>query len=212
METGTVLDEITGGIEKGVITNIYGPAGSGKTNACIEIARTFLEKGKVVYVDTESGLSMERLKQLKVNMSNLIIFRPSNWEEQKALLEKIPKLKPSLVVIDSAVSLFRLEDRDVYEMNKELARYFKSLTDMAMKLGIPVIITNQVYSWEGKTEMVGKTVSAYWSKCIIELEKTDRNGVRIATLRKHRSMPEGKHVMFEITADGLRKAKRFGII
>ncbi len=211
--TNTLFDELTGGLETGVITNIYGPAGSGKTNACMVISLKFLKSGKVAYVDTESGFSAERMKQIHSgNLDNLMLFEPADWEEQKSLVEKLRSMKPVLVVIDSAVSLFRLEDREFQEMNKELARYYKSLTDMAKQLSIPVLVTNQVYSWEGKVEMVGKTVSAYWSKAIIELEKTDRNGVRIATLRKHRSRPEGRQIMFEITSTGLKKAKRFGII
>ena len=208
-----MIDEVIGGLEPGVVTSFYGPAGSGKTNVCISILPSFLEKGKVVYVDTESGLSAERIKQVvNSRLDNLLIFRPSSWKEQTALVEKIGSIKPVLVVVDSAVSLFRIEDREFQEMNKELAKYYKSLTDMAMRLKIPVVVTNQVYQWEGKVEMVGKTVSAYWSKCIIEIEKTDRNGVRIATLKKHRSLPEGRHLMFEIYSGGLRKAKRFGII
>ncbi len=211
--TGSIFDELIRGLEHGVVTNIYGPAGSGKTNLCLVFSRKMLERGKVAYIDTESGLSWERVSQVvKENLSNLVIFEPNSWEEQKALVGKIESLKPVMVVVDSAVSLFRLEDRDMQEMNKELARYFKSLTDLARALDIPVLVTNQVYSWEGKVEMVGRTVSSYWSKCIIELERTDRNSVRIATLRKHRSLPEGKQLMFEITGDGIRKARRFGII
>ena len=211
--THTIFDELTGGLEPGVITNIYGPAGSGKTNACMVMLSDFIKTEKVAYVDTESGFSAERMKQIHPgNLDNVVMFEPSTWKEQKDIVEKIGSLKPSLVVVDSAVSLFRLEDREFQEMNKELARYYKSLTDMAKRLSIPLLVTNQVYSWEGRVEMVGKTVSAYWSKCIIELEKTDRNGVRIATLRKHRSRPEGKQIMFEITQTGLKKARRFGII
>ena len=41
---------LEGGVEKGVITTIYGPAGSGKTNLCLIFSKD-IKNGKVIYVD-----------------------------------------------------------------------------------------------------------------------------------------------------------------
>ena len=55
ISTGAVfLDKLLeGGYEKDIITTIYGPAGSGKTNLCILCAINTARLGKkVVYIDT----------------------------------------------------------------------------------------------------------------------------------------------------------------
>ncbi|OYT42890.1 MAG: DNA repair protein RadB, partial [Candidatus Aenigmarchaeota archaeon ex4484_56] len=72
---------------------------------------------------------------------------------------------------------------------------------------IPVIVTNQVYSVNpNEIELSGKDIVKYWSKCLIELKKIGDNR-RVAILRKHRSLPEGKKIEFEITNTGIEKAK-----
>ena len=53
-----------GGIESGSITEIYGEAGTGKTNFCLQAAREcVLNGGKVAFIDSE-GVSLERLRQI----------------------------------------------------------------------------------------------------------------------------------------------------
>lgn len=54
-----------GGYEKGVITMIAGPPGSGKTNFCLLVSCSQAKKkNKVIYIDTEGGFSSERVKQM----------------------------------------------------------------------------------------------------------------------------------------------------
>jgi DNA repair protein RadB len=72
LATGSkVLDEmLKGGYEKDIITTIYGPAGAGKTVLCILCAINVARSGKkVVYVDSEGGFSLERLKQIASHIS-----------------------------------------------------------------------------------------------------------------------------------------------
>jgi len=53
------------GHERDIITTIYGPAGTGKTNFCMLVAISQAKKGnKVIFVDAEGGFSVERLKQI----------------------------------------------------------------------------------------------------------------------------------------------------
>ena len=54
-----------GGYETDIITTLYGPGGSGKSNFCIIVATSQAKKGnKVIFVDTEGGFSVERFKQV----------------------------------------------------------------------------------------------------------------------------------------------------
>ena len=44
---------------------IYGPAAAGKTTYCLLTSISMAKKGKkVMFIDTENGFSIERLKQL----------------------------------------------------------------------------------------------------------------------------------------------------
>ena len=54
-----------GGYERGVITMIAGPPASGKTNFVLLAACSQAKKGnKVIFIDTEGGFSVERVKQI----------------------------------------------------------------------------------------------------------------------------------------------------
>jgi DNA repair protein RadB len=77
-----------------------------------------------------------------------------------------------------------------------------------------VLVTNQVYSLfdSDEIELVGRDIPKYSSKCMILLEKLN-SGKRRAVLVKHRHMPEGISVEFEITREGMNvvEPKKFGI-
>ena len=66
ISTNSPLDELLdGGIEKRTITQVYGPPGVGKTNICLNIAIGVAKRGKkVVYIDTEGGISVDRIRQI----------------------------------------------------------------------------------------------------------------------------------------------------
>jgi len=59
------LDELLGGgFESGTVTQLYGEAGSGKTNICLQTAVECARKGKtVIFIDSE-GFSPERFLQI----------------------------------------------------------------------------------------------------------------------------------------------------
>ena len=64
LPTGSrILDNMLhGGYEKDIITTIYGPAGSGKTNLCLLCAMNTAREGKkVIYIDTENNFWPEIL-------------------------------------------------------------------------------------------------------------------------------------------------------
>ena len=63
-----------GGYESDVVTVIYGGSGTGKTNLCLLAAVSQAAKGKkVIFVDTEGGFSVERVKQLAGGETDAIL-------------------------------------------------------------------------------------------------------------------------------------------
>ena len=222
LQTNTPLDKLlNGGIEKDVITNIYGPAGSGKTNVALCTVIQNSKKGKVVYVDTEGSFSAERFEQLggtKELLKNIMFIDPTEWNEQIECvhnLEKtIAKNDVSLIVIDSLVTLYRLElsQENFKEVNKQLATQYSILSRIARKYKIPVLVTNQVYSTkDDEIELTSRAIAKYWSKALIELKRTGTPNHRAAIVRKHRSIPENKSIEFEITENGLKELGKFSI-
>jgi DNA repair protein RadB len=223
-----------GGYDCDIITTIYGPAGCGKTNFCMMAAASQARKnGKVIFIDTEGGFSVERFKQLLLDnyenaLENIMLLKPTNFLEQEQsfnkLLKEIRGNEISLIIVDGMTMLYRLElaenksDREkIQEVNSKLAWQMRTLAEIARKNNIPVIITNQVYNEflseedlksgkEREVFMVGGDILKYWSKCIIEL-KNDR-GRRMAILKKHRSIGE-KKLEFEIIDKGIRKRGLF---
>ena len=219
-----------GGYESGIITMIAGPPASGKTNMVLLASCSQAKKGnKVIFVDTEGGFSVDRVKQIVGESSeeilkNILLLNPTNFEEQKKafqkLLYQVSKENVGLIVVDSMAMLYRLELGDAYELkdnrkiqdiNREVAKQMRTLAEISRKQKIPIIITNQVYNeflseedWKKgikpESNLVGGNLFKYWSKTIIEL-KND-NGKRTALLIKHRSMPN-KEMNFEIRNEGI---------
>ena len=219
-----------GGYEKDVITMVAGPAGSGKTNFSILAACSQAKKGnKVIFMDTEGGFSVERVKQIVGEnytevLENIFLLEPVSFAEQKKdfskLLVQLKKDHVSLIVIDGMAMLYRLElgdaiqskdDFTIKQVNREVAKQMRVLAEIARKKNIPVIVTNQVYvdfvseeDWKkgikGNVNLVGGDLLQYWCKCIIELQ--NNNGKRNIKLLKHRSL-EQKEMLFEIRNKGI---------
>lgn len=221
-------DWLNGGYERGVVTMIVGPPGSGKTNLSLLAACSQARFGKVVFVDTEGGFSVERVKQIvgdsyKDVLSNILILSPLDFSEQVDSFVKLKKYVSkgvSMIIVDSMVMLYRLEiggadEEAVSKANKEVSCQMKDLVAIARKKNIPVLITNQVWGnflsfedmrrgVEKKVNIVGGDVFKYWSKCIIELKN---DSYRSAVLLKHRSLSR-KDFNFEIRNEGIFRRKK----
>ncbi len=222
--TNSALDELLdGGVEKGTITQFFGPPSSGKTNVALSLAVNVARSGgKVVYIDTEGGISIDRIKQMssfdfsKI-AGNIMVLEPTNFTEQNDNLRAIEIWFKNnnnynnieLLVLDSAVALYRVDDMKSSRLNKELGKQMGILTKVARDYNIAVVLTNQIYNAfddEGNENVraVGGTILQYWSKIIMQLEKTENFHERKATLIRHRSIAEGKTTTFKIVSKGIQ--------
>ncbi len=213
------IDELLGGgFEKGCITELYGEAGSGKTNICLQTAILTAKSGKnVIYVDTE-GVSMERFRQLGGDekiAKKIIFYRVYKFSQQADVIEKIAALVMKkkdipLIIVDSLTEYYRAERGVGEDMNtqKSLSWQLALLNTIARKMNIAVIVTNQVYmdTSSGEIRPIGGHALHHNAKAIIMLRKIG-NGFREAELVKHRSREEGKRVRFYIDQDGIKGAK-----
>ena len=213
-------DLLDGGFEKGCVTQIFGSPSSGKSNVALMLTVNVAKTGrKVIYIDTEGGISIDRIKQISgpyfSNVANnIMVFEPTDFIQQTENLRSIDVWlrkhheEVDLIILDSAVALYRVDNMKSYKLSKELRKQIQLLSNIARRYDIAVIITNQIYNSfddEGKSEVkpVGGDILEYISKVIIRLERGEETDQRIATLKRHRSIPEGRQVTFSITSDGI---------
>ncbi len=220
---GVIDSLLEGGFEEGVLTTVYGPSGTGKTNICIFAAVETAKSGKkVIFIDSEGGFSIERIKQItpayETLLNNFIILQPTSFEEQKKIFAKLKDMiKPNtgLIVVDTIGMLYRLElsnKNSIAEINSELGKQIAILNTIARKSNIPVLVSNQVYSTfdaRDKIQLVGGDILKYGSKCLIELQLTPLKK-RKAILRKHRNIADGGEICFDITNTNMVQVQHRG--
>jgi DNA repair protein RadB len=210
------IDELLdGGLEPGAITLLFGEAGTGKTNICLQVARNVaLEGRKVVYIDTE-GVSMERLKQIAGDdyekvMKNILFFEPHSFDEQEKLVDKAVRLTESaagvgVIILDSATIHYRLTRKDDEKgVRKSLSPQLARLLVVARHMQVPVLLTSQVYTdiEKGTFEPLGGHVLLHNAKAIIRLDKVGAS-TRRAVIIKHRHLEEGRRADFKLTKAGV---------
>lgn len=211
----SVDNMLGGGFEKGSVTLLYGEAGAGKTNVCLQLALNQARAGgRVIYIDTE-GLSPERMHQMLGDddpelVKNLIILTVHDFNEQAQRVDSAVRLAEtnesiSLIVVDSMTMYYRLRLRDDDASGREsLTRQTESLLRVARRMDVPVVFTSQVYTkiQTGSYESLGGHVIHHNAKTIIRLDKV-QSGLRRAVVMKHRSLPEGRSALFRIVEGGL---------
>lgn len=191
-----VISKLIKEYNSGIITTIYGNASSGKTTSCllaaIEVAKN---KGKVIYLDTESSFDTDRLSQLYGKditpiLENIFLLQPKSFDEQNDLIMKFHRLcdndKIKLIVVDTIGNHYRVVlNEDPRQINNMMVVQLQVLVRIARDMDKVIIMTNQAsadLSEKDKIKMVGGNMMLNMSKCIIELHKKD--DIRAATLIK----------------------------
>ncbi len=209
------IDELTcGGVESGIITEIYGEGGAGKTNLCMQYALSALKSGlSVLYMDSE-GISIERLGQVSggntEELRNLVVYRITSLEDQDLSIIRLPKLiekmeNPGLVIIDSFTEYFRLEkSNDFQGRTSMMQKQLGALNSLCSRTGIPVLITNQIYQdiESGNLQPFGGFIIDHVMKAIYRIERIP-GGKRRLSVIKHRSIKEDVGVPFRLTDFGI---------
>jgi len=206
---------LDGGIEGGAITLLFGEAGTGKTNICLQVARNVASQGKkVIYIDTE-GVSLERLKQIAGEeyeevMKNILFFEPHNFDDQEKIVDKAVRLAESslevgVIILDSTTIHYRLTRNDEEKgTRRSLSTQLTKLLGVARNKGMPILLTSQVYTdiEKGTFEPLGGHVLLHNAKAIIRLDKVGAS-TRRAVIIKHRHLEEGRRADFKLTRAGV---------
>ncbi|XP_052186093.1 DNA repair protein RAD51 homolog 2 isoform X3 [Diospyros lotus] len=164
-------DVLCGGIPFGVLTELVGPAGIGKTQFCMKLSLLASLPpnfggldGHVIYIDVESKFSSRRMIEIGVNSfpeifhmegmaqemaGRILVLRPASLAEFTESLQQIKvsilQRQVKLLVIDSMAALVSGEEqgsRRQYSLGWHIS-FIKSLAEFSR---IPIVVTNQVRS------------------------------------------------------------------
>ncbi|MFW6448820.1 MAG: DNA repair and recombination protein RadB [Halobacteriota archaeon] len=215
------IDELLGGgLERGTVTQVYGPPGAGKTNLALSAAvAAAASDERAVFIDTE-GLSPERLEQLAAGAvgaeavadvtDRVLVSAAHDFDEQAEAVRDAAGLAPEagLIALDSATGFYRLRRRDdpeeaVGEALRHVADQVAHLLGLARRHDLAVVITNQVFTdpEAGAIRPLGGHTLAHWCGTIVRIERF-RGGNRRLVLEKHRSRSVGDAVRVRITDGG----------
>src|SRR6202022_1332957 len=96
-----------GGIPRGRVTEIYGPASSGKKTLCLHVVANAQKMGGVAaYIDAEHALDTEYARKLGVDVEALLISQPDTGEQALEICEILVRSGAvDIIVIDSVAAL-----------------------------------------------------------------------------------------------------------
>jgi DNA repair protein RAD51 len=152
---------LSGGIPDGVIMDIFGGNGTGKTQLLLQLSINSIKNGgHVLYLDTTGGFRPERIlqiqKQSKIQfdfLQQITVSRLTNTSEQIKSIDDIRNNDFSLIVIDNVTDLFSYEykkDESTFKKNSLFMKYMHELSKLAITKKIPIVITNMIRNSEDK--------------------------------------------------------------
>ncbi|KAK7261406.1 hypothetical protein RIF29_27716 [Crotalaria pallida] len=165
-------DALCGGIPFGVLTELVGPAGIGKTQFCLKLSLLASLPtdfggldGHVIYIDVESKFSSKRLIEIgmksfpeifhKKGMAQemagrILILRPTSLSEFAESLHQIKvslfQQQVKLLIIDSMAALVLGENDNGAPRQRALGCHISFIKSLAEFSRIPIVVTNQVRS------------------------------------------------------------------
>ena len=152
------LDKIfSGGLQNGIITEISGLRGTGKTQLALQFAIESLnDNKKILFIDTTVEFRPERFLQIIQSqnlppsiLENLHVSHVTDTQKQFEILKNLENDDFSLLVIDNITDLFSFEyskKEHLIEKNTNFGNYMIKLSKLTQLKKIPIIITNQIFS------------------------------------------------------------------
>ena len=217
-----------GGIPLGLIIEIAGESGTGKTQLCHQLCVTVQMDeehgglgGRAVYIDTEGTFRPERIIQIakyrglepKTTLKNIFYARSYNSDHLMLLVDKVFSFandeNVKLVIIDSLISHFRAEylgRENLAPRQQKINFLIHKLQRLADIFNLAVVVTNQVMSqpdvfFGNPSRPAGGNVVAHGATYRIWLRKA-KELRRIARIFDSPSHPEGEAV-FRISDEGI---------
>ena len=152
---------LSGGIPNGIIVDIFGGNGTGKTQLLLQLSINSIKNGgNVLFLDTTGGFRPERILEIQ-NKSNvdvnlldkITVSRITNTSEQINSIKNLQEHNFSLIVIDNVTDLFSYEyknNESIFKKNSLFMKYMHELSAYAITHKIPIVITNMIRNMDDK--------------------------------------------------------------
>jgi len=201
------------GIKNGIITDIFGATGTGKTQLAMQISiNSLLQGGSVLFQDTSGKFRPERMldliksRDLDPNLLDRVkVARITNTSEQIKYLSKIKENGFSLVIIDNITDLFSYEfSREEQNLEKNIIfmQYMHDLSLIAFQKKLPIIVTNMIRKFDDvERENMDKSISMFTHVKIQLFKKGTKYFGKIIP-----SLIQKKEFEYQITKEGLMDA------
>jgi RecA/RadA recombinase len=151
VSTGSkALDALLGGgVRTGMVTDVYGESGSGKSQLCFTLcANCVKDDSRAMFVDTAGTFRPERIVEISGSpgaLDRITFVRALTTLDQANAVKRIADIDPRLVVVDTVTSLFSAE----YSGPGRHLAVMKHLHELALAsitIGCAVVVTNMVRS------------------------------------------------------------------
>jgi RecA/RadA recombinase len=136
-----------GGVRGGMVTDIFGESGSGKTQMCFTLCANCIRGGsRAVFIDTAGTFRPERIVEISGStnaLEKITFLRALNTLDQSNAVNRVIDINPQLIVIDTLTSLFSSEYSGP---GRHLAvmKHLHRLALFAINSGCAMIVTNMV--------------------------------------------------------------------
>ena len=183
---------LNGGIEAGVITQVYGPPGCGKTQLCHTLCVMLPPNYNAIYIDTEGSFRPERIKEIanargfdsKQILQRILVTKALDIKQLESCIEaacsvcEINSGRIKLLIVDSIIYHYRAEcagRSKLPEKIQRLNKYMHLLLKTASSNAITVVVTNHqtqssVDGTYNRVVPLGGNAVSYASKYRIHLD------------------------------------------
>lgn len=213
------VDALLGdGVPSGMLVEIYGAAGTGKTQLCMQLCTS---SGGAIYCVTAGAFPARRFAQIAsedVQRRTVVetvrdVKELEDWASWR-LEWLLRKTRAKIVVIDSIAALYRpaFARGSEIERAQSLTTTAAALKATTAKSGAALLCLNEVASRPGR-QLIVPALGQSWARCCgtrLELTRTPgRLGTRRIRVKHSSFLPSGKEAYFSITAAGLSSANDF---
>jgi DNA repair protein RadA len=181
---------LDGGIEVDVITQIYGPPGSGKTQLCHTLCVMLSSDYETIYIDTEGSFRPERVKEIakargldsKQILRRILVTKALDIKQLESRIEACSKInsdnKIKLLIVDSIIFHYRAQcagRSKLPEKIQRLNKYMHLLLKTASSNAVAVVVTNHemhtsVDGTHNRVVPLGGNAVSYASKYRVHLD------------------------------------------
>ena len=188
-----VIDELLGigGYPRGRVIELYGPESSGKTTISLHaIAEVQKLGGIAAFIDAEHAIDPNYVKNLGVNINDLILSQPDSGEQALEIVDTLAKTCViDLIIVDSVAALTpeaelngEMRDQTIGAQARLMSKALRKITGHLAKGKTTIIFINQIREKIGvmfgnpETTPGGRALK-FFSSIRIEVRRTSTIGI-----------------------------------